>query len=128
MENEPISYKTFKAITLQHDSWSAIWQLSRHFLCNKNARAKAVVLWIILSALYIVSFPTLVSAMSGYSANIEAFVIVNNIYVPFSEFVLVRYIIHDGWRVNLTGDYMVTAVPAEGISRGFVPNQGVQLH
>jgi hypothetical protein len=46
--------------------------------------------------------------MSGYTANGEAYININNNFVIFSNFVLVRYIIHDGWRVGLGGNYLVT--------------------
>ena len=108
MEHAPVSYGTFEAITLQHGSSTALMKLAQGFTFNKGLRAKVVIGWIIISAIFVLAFPTLTSAMSGYTANGEAYININNNFVIFSNFVLVRYIIHDGWRVGLGGNYLVT--------------------
>lgn len=113
MEHDAISYGTFEAITLRPDSWVALWKLSQDFFHNSGIRARCTVAWLITSALFIVAYPTLISAMSGYSANVEAFVSVQSNMIPFSDFRIVRYIIHDGWRLGLTGNYLVTVVPGD---------------
>ena len=53
-----------------------------------------------VSTIYTLTFPTLLSAMSGYSAIVEPFVSVGGDFVHFSEFRLVRYIIHDSQRLG----------------------------
>jgi len=53
--------------------------------------------------------------MSGYSANIEAFIEVNaGNLIPYSTFELIRYIVHDANRIDtkLGNDYLVTTGPA----------------
>lgn len=108
MEHAPVSYGTFEAITFQHGSSTALMKLAQGFTFNKGLRAKVAIGWIIISAIFVLAFPTLTSAMSGYTANGEAYININNNFVIFSNFVLVRYIIHDGWRVGLGGNYLVT--------------------
>lgn len=110
MERNPVSYGTFEAITLQGSSLSAIFQTSRDFFLNQGPRAKATVLWMTISAAFAIAFPTMVSAMTGYSATVEAVVTVNGTFIPFSDFQMVRYVIHDGDRVpGLSKDYLVTS-------------------
>ena len=112
MEASPVSYRTFEAIALRDVSLSSIFMLCRDFAFNRGLRAKLALLWIIISALFILAFPTLMSAMTGYSANSQAFVKgKDSQLIPFSEFRLINFIIYDGWRVGLTGSYLVTLNP-----------------
>ena len=96
MERNPVSYGTFEAITLQDSSLSAIFQTSRDFFLNQGRRAKATVLWMTVSAAFAVAFPTMASAMTGYSSTVEAVVTVDGTFIPFSDFQMVRYVIHGG--------------------------------
>jgi hypothetical protein len=65
--------------------------------------------WIVLSTVFVVSFPTLASAMTGYSGNSKAYIQdANDNLVPWgTNMVNVNFIIYDGWRVNLTGNYPI---------------------
>jgi hypothetical protein len=49
------------------------------------------------------------SAMSGYDSNVSSRILdrENNL-IAFSSFHRVLYVIHDGWRINLTGDHWIT--------------------
>ena len=85
--------------------------MSRDFLSNYGLRAKATVVWMIFSASFAIAFPTLVSAMTGYSSNIQGFVTIDDNLVPFADFQVVKYIIHDGRRIGLSADYVVAGVP-----------------
>ncbi len=47
--------------------------------------------------------------MTGYTPHIKAFVTSETgVLIPYSDFQPVVYIVHDGSRVNLTDDYVVT--------------------
>lgn len=68
----------------------------------------------IFTAVFILLFPTLGSAMTGYTPNNDAFVkAYDGTLIPIDSFELIGYVIHDAWRINLTGDYALT-FPAEG--------------
>jgi hypothetical protein len=111
MESSPVSYGTFEAVTLQSGSLTANLKLARDLFKNKTAQARAVVVWMIISACFVLAFPTILSAMTGYSVNIGSFVEVDNgNLVPYSNFTLVRYIVHDAHRIDeaLGKDYRVT--------------------
>ncbi|KAF2794860.1 hypothetical protein K505DRAFT_360697 [Melanomma pulvis-pyrius CBS 109.77] len=57
---------------------------------------------------YILAFPTLVGAMTGYSANVRSFVPDrNNNLIQFNSFKRILYVIHGGWRISTTTNYLV---------------------
>jgi hypothetical protein len=70
--------------------------MSRDFFLNQGRRAKATVLWMTVSAAFAVAFPTMASAMTGYSSTVEAVVTVDGTFIPFLDFQMVRYVIHGG--------------------------------
>lgn len=110
METSTVSYGTFEAITLQNGSFTSLLKLSRDLLKNRTVRARVTIVWFIISGSFVLSFQTLVSAMAGYTANIEAYVVdpTGNME-RYSNFQLVRYIVHDAFRINdtLGSDYHV---------------------
>ena len=115
METTSVTYDTFIAITLQESSLSSLFKISRDYRSNRGARAKWEIVWITLSLAFILAFPTLISAMSGYSTNSQAFVRVDNsTLVPWTDFRLVRYVINDGHRIGLNASSQVlTSIPAQ---------------
>ena len=65
--------------------------------------------WIILSASFVAIFPTWISASSGYTGNVGAYVSdVNGNLVSFSQFGYIEYVVRDGDRIGLIEDYYVT--------------------
>ncbi|KAF2434612.1 hypothetical protein EJ08DRAFT_627574 [Tothia fuscella] len=110
MEVTPISFATYKIIFLREGPtfWSTI-RLLREFVRYRALNSKVAMTWMILSASFIVAFPTLASAMSGYSGNSIAFVPdqSTNDYLLWSDFQQVDYIVHDGERVNLVQNFVV---------------------
>ena len=67
MERSPVSFKTFESITLQDSSVWALANLIKDYSTNSGIRAKLSVSWMILALSYVLGFPTLMSAMTGYS-------------------------------------------------------------
>lgn len=113
MESSPVSSETFKAMTLQNDTIFGVLKLMRDFLKTGGTRAKVAMFWTILSALFVLLVPTWLSAMTGYTADIEAFVEdINNNRVPAGDFLPAIYTIHDGDRLGegYSKDYRV-AIP-----------------
>lgn len=99
-EQTAIRYATYQAITLKNCSTSGTVQLFKDCFKSNPRRVTMILAWMTVSTMYTLAFPTLVSAMSGYSAVVEPFVSVGGDFVHFSEFRLVRYIIHDSWRLG----------------------------
>ena len=59
---------------------------------------------------FIVAFPTLMSAMSGYDSNVASRIQDRDgNLISFRDFERPIYVVHDGSRVNLTDDYLITA-------------------
>lgn len=145
MERSAVSFDTFESVTLQGSSMRALVNLIRDYFTNRGLRAKLAVSWMILALSYVLVFPTLMSAMTGYSgtfwhggtlleliaANFRPALATTKAYiqapdgsqVEWSSFRLINYIIYDGWRIGLTGSYLVTAV-----SRYESGNASLSLH
>lgn len=66
--------------------------------------------FMILTMIFVLAFPTLASAMTGYSTNNQAMVKTDEVkQVLFSKFESARYVIHDGNRVNLSINYATSS-------------------
>jgi hypothetical protein len=64
---------------------------------------------IVAVMVFVLLWPTLASAMTGYTPAIKPFVLdIENNLLSYTSFEPVAYIIHDGWRINQTGDYLVS--------------------
>lgn len=111
MEDSSVSYGTFEALTFQTASTLTIFKLIRDFYSNATARAKIAVFWMILASIWVAAFPTFTSAMSGYSANIGEYITDRDqSLIPWNDFRLIYFIIHDGWRIpGLQGEHQVLA-------------------
>ncbi|KIW39208.1 uncharacterized protein PV06_09002 [Exophiala oligosperma] len=116
MESSPVTYGSFEAITLQGGTLVSLLKLSRDFVTNRTLRARLAMAWMIVSGIFVLAFQTLISAMAGYTANIESYVqLPSGSMEPYSSFSTVRYIIHDAHRINdsLTRDFMVRTSHAQ---------------
>lgn len=116
MEVQPVTFSTFRTIFLQNESLIlAIPRIIRDFARRRGLQSRFAMTFIVLTMLFVLIVPTLGSAMTGYSGNVEAYVPdSNNNNIPFSSFRPLYYVIHDGNRVGLTEDYEVTAYPESG--------------
>ncbi|XPS95522.1 hypothetical protein M3J09_004810 [Ascochyta lentis] len=116
MEIRPVTFNTYRTIFLQNESLIlAIPRIIRDFSRRRGLHSKFAMVFIVLTMLFVLIFPTLGSAMTGYSGNVEAYVpdIAGN-NILFSSFRPLYYVIHDGNRVNLTDDYEVLASEEAG--------------
>lgn len=109
MVTTPVTYDTYWTVFMKDEvSAMSIFHVIRDFATNRGLRSRAAMIFMIMSMIFVLAFPTLVSAMTGYTTNREAFITDSQQnLIPFASFIPVAYIIHDGWRINLTGDYFV---------------------
>lgn len=109
METAPVTYRTFWTSFMQNDaSVRSIIRLARDFASKRGLRSKVAMSFMIITMVFIMVFPTLAGAMTGYTANNEAVIkFGNGTQTPFGNFRQLVAIIHDGGRVNLTAEYMV---------------------
>lgn len=71
-------------------------------------RSKGFMGFMTTSMAFVLGWPTFAGSMTGYTPTSRAFVKnLNSSLIQFPDFQPVAYIIHDGWRVGLTGDYAV---------------------
>lgn len=103
MNKDPVSYSTFWTVFLNgQPTIFTAWQMIRDFTNQQTRRSKGTMAFIILNILFVVSFPTLIGAMTGYRPNSTAFVTdTQNTLIPFDKFRLVAYVIHDADRIGI---------------------------
>ena len=119
MTKKPATYSTFWIVFLhQEPTLLAAYRLARDFIFYRGPASFLAALLIIYSSLFILIFPTLASAMTGYNSAVEAFIKdPNNNLINFADFKRVVYIIHDGERVGLSNETVLPLTRGSKISR-----------
>jgi len=110
MQARPVTYQTFQTIFLQDQPgiWSTFY-LARDFARSRGLQSRVMMTIMVFVAVFILLFPTLGSAMTGYSANNDAYIIgYDGSLKPFSDFKIAAFIIHEAHRINMTGDVVLT--------------------
>lgn len=101
MEKSDVPHETFKALAFDRDTFTAVLRLIQTFFRIRGCRVKLAMLWIILATLFVLSVPTWLSAMTGYTAALTAVITdAQGNFVPAEKFLQVVYIIHDGDRLG----------------------------
>lgn len=110
METTPMTYTTFTTLFIERGpSFTSAYQSLRDFVLHRRLKSRTSTFWVSFSILFVLVWPTLVAAMSGYSPAAGAYVEdANGNFVSYTDFRLLAYIIHDGERINLTADYPVS--------------------
>jgi hypothetical protein len=119
----PVSYATYSTVFFRlGPNTSSIFTLLREFIFYRALNSKVAMIWMTLSATFIALFPTWVSAMTGYDGKRGAFVLdqTGNLAL-FSDFQYIDYIIHDGDRIGLTKDYIISGNVSVGLPGGKAP-------
>jgi hypothetical protein len=125
METEPVSYGTFESMAFTSPTFVSPFILIRDFATNKGLRARVAVAWTIIASFYVLAFPSLNDTMSGYSTNMEAFLLDDSgILVPWSNYSKVRFTINDGERIGLQNPTYVADDPSTSTS---CASEGPQL-
>lgn len=110
MLDGPTTYDTYWTIFMRDEAslWSTI-QIARDFVKRQDLQSRLARLFIVLVMAFVLAFPTLASAMTGYTSKVGAFVQDRDQnLIQFSQYDLLAYTIHDGWRIGLSGDYPIT--------------------
>lgn len=110
MEVQPVTFNTYRTVFLQNDSLIlGTPRIIRDFCKRHSLHSRFAMVFIVLSMIFILVFPTLGSAMTGYSGNVVPRIPDDSgNYIPFNNFSIVMYTIHDGQRIGLSSDYHVT--------------------
>ena len=119
MRDAPVSYNTFESLAFVPPSMIRTAKLARDLLTNRCWRARLIIVWIISSSVFVLSFSTLVTAMSGYSSDIDAFMPDHdNESVMWSNYMAVQFAINDAERIGLPGPLYITS-GAACVQEGF---------
>jgi hypothetical protein len=113
MEVTPITFGTYRTIFLPSGGlFLTILRTIRDFVTRRGLQSKIAMVFMMYTMIFTFIYPTLASAMTGYSANVDAFInTTEGEYVPLDSFSLAYFVIHDGWRIpdlGLEGDHIVT--------------------
>lgn len=110
MEVQPVTFNTYRSVFLQNESLVlGIPRIIRDFCKRCGLHSRFAMVFIVLSMIFILVFPTFGSAMTGYSGNVVPRVPDDSgNYIPFNNFSIVMYTLHDGERIGLTNEYHVT--------------------
>lgn len=81
----------------------------RDFIARRRLKSITAMIFMAVTMLFVLVWPTVASAMTGYDSNNVAFVkIKDGSLIPFASFIPLLYIIHDGSRIDgLTDEYLV---------------------
>jgi hypothetical protein len=126
MHTGPVTYGSYITVFLESEAslWST-YRITRDFATRRELRSRLAMVCIVMTMVYVLAWPTLASAMTGYTSTSGAFVLDSeNNFMSFASFTPVAYVIHDGWRVNLTGDYLVPyyqRTSSDGIGKAVEP-------
>lgn len=109
MEVMPVTFRTYRTFFLQDQApLFAIPNLIRDFSTRLALHSRIAMTFIVSTMIFLFTFPTLVSAMTGYQSNVKAFVPdTDGNFMAFSGFVHHLYTIHDGDRINQTKEFVV---------------------
>lgn len=98
MQVVPVTFNTFRSIFMQKESSiDGLAKLLRDFTRRHGLHSKVAMIFMITSMVFIFAFPTLASAMTGYSANVQPFVQNSDkSSLLFNTFQPLYYVLHDG--------------------------------
>ncbi|KAK3314248.1 hypothetical protein B0H66DRAFT_504169 [Apodospora peruviana] len=108
-KKDPITYNTYWFTFVDDNpTFISLYHITRDFFTTPSRRSNFAKAFIVISIVFVLAFPILASAMTGYKANSEAFVAdpAGNLF-PFSNLTQAAYTIHDGHRINLTDNCVV---------------------
>jgi hypothetical protein len=116
----PVSYNTFESLAFVPPSVTRTWRLAGDLLTNRGWRARLTIVWIVWSSLFVLSFSSLITAMSGYASNLEAAMPNHDgDSVLWSNFVTVQFTIRDAERFGHIGPLFIT-MGDECVQEGFL--------
>jgi hypothetical protein len=118
MDTQPVTYQLFRTIFIENDaSMLSTYRTTKSFIWQRRLRSNLAMIFMVATMIFILAFPTLISAMSGYDFNVASQVEDRDgNFISFSSFSRVLYVIHDGWRIDQNGSYWITDEKYQGMS------------
>ncbi|KAF2262950.1 hypothetical protein CC78DRAFT_618045 [Lojkania enalia] len=113
MEMHLTSYKMYTAVAFETTTMATLGVLGKEFLAFGKKSWKRFFRWLamlcmFLSTLYVLSFPTLMAAMTGYITTYEAYVEdYDKNLIEMDQFTRVNYVIEDSSRIGFSKPLVV---------------------
>ncbi|KAJ0117391.1 hypothetical protein J7T55_003805 [Diaporthe amygdali] len=126
-----VSYHTYWTIYMQDDiSLMAVMGVIRDFIARRRLKSVAAMVFMAVTMLFCLAWPTIASAMTGYDSNNIAFIkIRDGSLIPFSAFIPLLYVIHDGSRIDgLTDEYNIPCCRTTGEDDIFLMGSNASLY
>jgi hypothetical protein len=113
MESDPVSYELYSAISISGSGVLSAAYLVKQFMCGSSWKHVCLLFPLALSLAWVLAWPTVMRAMTGYAAKEDLFIrLLNGDLVSevnwenaFSTNLFQE--IYDGQRIGLTKDYLV---------------------
>lgn len=118
MDSKPITYHSFVEIFIRREaSLHGIQKISRDFFFSgpgHRLRSWLAMIFIMFTMIFMLVWPTITSAMSGYTPALGSFIQdTNGSMYRYTSFMPLVYTIQDGSRINLEDQYRVTMWDAD---------------
>lgn len=110
MTEDPVTFATFFIVFLQPEpTLMSTYRLIREFSLHRRPGSIVTAIFIPLTVIFTLVFPTAVNSMSGYMTVNKPYVEARDGKIlPFDDDMdMVAYVIHDGKRINETDDFIV---------------------
>ncbi|KAK4936616.1 hypothetical protein LTR10_022539 [Elasticomyces elasticus] len=109
MHEGPVSYITFESLAFVPPSLVRTGRLAGDLLTNRGWQARLIMVWILFSSFFVISFSSLATAMSGYGSGTTA-VMPNydGIDAVWGDYEVVQFAINDAWRIGEPGRVIIT--------------------
>ena len=117
-EHTPVAYNLFATLTFSTTSiWSTYFALKAVY-SSKGWRSKLFLLWFSLSTIYVLGFPTLMSATAGYVSPSTAGYKMSdgNFLTPDSDGLRSCYVVHHGALIGQTNETIAPGPPVSVIN------------
>jgi hypothetical protein len=123
MREAPVSYSTYEALAFVPPTLVRTLRLAGDLLTRRGAVARLITVWIVLSSLFVISFSSWATAMTGYSSITYA---VMDTYdgelVAWDKYQVVQFALLDAWRIGEPSPVLITT-GSECVSDGFLEDQ-----
>ena len=89
LERTPVSYRVYASMTFDTNSLFSVWYALTAVYYSRGWRSKTFLAWFCLSTVYILGFPTLISATAGYlTPSIAGFKMSDNTFLTSDSSIL----------------------------------------
>lgn len=129
-ETTHVSYHTYWTIFMQDSiSMTGVLGVIRDFISRRRLKSIMAMIFMVATMLFVLVWPTIASAMTGYDSNNVAFVkIRDGSLIRFNAFQPLLYTIHDGSRLDgLTDEYLVSCCSESGKPSSILPLAGLEI-